>query len=333
MKLAATCAAAIGAALLFAVAAVLQQRSAELVPRGESLRPSLIFDLLRRPAWLAGLAAMLAGYGLEALALALGDVAVVAPLVVTELVFAVPISAKVGGRRIGVREWSGLVAVAAGVAAFLAAGAPAPGTSTPSSGTWLLAFLASAAGVAALLLLARRATASRRAGLLAAAAGICFAVLSVVTKSGVEVLARGGLGALLVRWQPWVVAALGLGGSLVAQSAYQAAPLASSLPIIDTTEPTLAVVLAVTVLGEHLALSPGRALFMACGALAAVVGVFVLGRSPLVLAVYTKPGGVGVPGSREQTQHSVVDAVARPTPGAPRAGLPSDRGSARVSGD
>jgi drug/metabolite transporter (DMT)-like permease len=90
MNLAGSVAAALGAACSFAIAAVLQQRATRTVPREDSMQIGLLLQLLRRPLWLVGVAAMLAGYGLQALALTLGPVALVQPIVVTKLAFALP---------------------------------------------------------------------------------------------------------------------------------------------------------------------------------------------------------------------------------------------------
>ena len=82
--------AALGAAVSFAFAAVLQQESTQSVSEDKSLSLGLITELLHRQKWLAGGACLLAGFGLQALALAYGPVAVVQPIVVTELAFAIP---------------------------------------------------------------------------------------------------------------------------------------------------------------------------------------------------------------------------------------------------
>ncbi|MCU1494933.1 MAG: Integral rane protein [Acidimicrobiaceae bacterium] len=278
--------AALGAAVLFAVSAVLQQRSARQAPDSESLRPELLVHLVRRRTWVAGVGAMLAAYVLETVALALGDVAVVEPLVATELVFAVPFAVRAQGKTPGRREWAGIVAVVAGVSGFLLGASPSGGTSEPAIDHWLLGMLPSAAAVAVLIFLAQGPATPRRAGLLAGASGVSFGLLSLVTKSAVGLVESGGLVALATSWQPELLCILGIGGFLIAQSAYQAAPLANSLPIIDATEPIVAVLLGATVLEEHISLRPGSLALEICGALAMVSGVFLLGRSPLVLAVY-----------------------------------------------
>ena len=64
---------------LYALSTSLQAREARREPRTSALRASLIGKLLRLPLWLAGTAAGLAAWPLQALALSLASVAVVQP--------------------------------------------------------------------------------------------------------------------------------------------------------------------------------------------------------------------------------------------------------------
>ena len=89
-------------------------------------------------------------------------------------------------------------------------------------------------------------------------------------------------------WQPYASAVLGLAGFTVAESAYQAAPLAVSLPIIDSVEPTCAVVFSVLAFHQSLSLDPTSLALESFGALVALLGIFLLGRSPLVLCIYER---------------------------------------------
>lgn len=286
MRLAGACAVALLAAIVFACSAVLQQRSARAVPKEKSLTLGLFAALWSNRCWLAGVGAMLAAYGLQVLALALGPVALVEPLVATELVFAVPVAVRLAGQRPGAREWAGMVMGAGGVGAFLVGADPARGLGHATSTHWLIGALPWAMAVVALLAGARGPETPRRAGLLAAAAGVTFGLFSLVTKAALGQFAHHGLAGVSTSWEPEALVVLGLGGFLIGQSAYQAAPLASSLPIMDATEPISAVLLAAYVLHEHLSLSPSSLTLEAAGAVAAVIGIFLLGRSPLVHALY-----------------------------------------------
>lgn len=297
------------AAIVFACSAVLQQRSARAVPEEKSLTLGLLAALWSNRSWLAGVGAMLAAYGLQVLALALGPVALVEPLVATELVFAVPVAVRLAGQRPGAREWAGMVMAAGGVAAFLVGAGPGRGLDRASSTHWLVGALPWAVAVVVLLAGARGPETPRRAGLLAGAAGVTFGLFSLVTKAALDQFAHHGLAGVGTSWEPEVLAVLGLGGFLIGQSAYQAAPLASSLPIMDAVEPISAVLLAAYVLGEHLRLSPVSLALEALGAIGALVGIFLLGRSPLVLALYAS--------SEREKQRRAKRRAAKQTPTRP----------------
>jgi len=80
--------AALGAAGSFGVAAALQHRQAQLAPKSADLSFRLLARLAGRPLWLAGIALAALAYGLQALALAFGPLSLVAPIVATDLLFA-----------------------------------------------------------------------------------------------------------------------------------------------------------------------------------------------------------------------------------------------------
>jgi hypothetical protein len=167
--------AAPAAAASFGVAGALQHRQARLTPEVGGVR--LLARLAARPLWLAGIALASIAYGLQALALAFGPLALVAPIVATDLLFALPVAAR-WSRPLRAREWLGCVLAAGGVAAFLAAAPPSPGRSGAPARDWLVAFavvgLACAAGavaaIAGIVLLGRYAgtpvvrTAAKQAG-------------------------------------------------------------------------------------------------------------------------------------------------------------------------
>lgn len=277
--------AALTAAFSFALAALFQQRAARKESAELSLRPSLLISLVRRPLWLAGVLALVLGYGFQALALALGPVALVQPMITTELVFAVPVAGLLSTNRPGWREWSGVLLVTGGISLFLTVAQPAAGTSNAGIVLWFLVIGAAAAAVALALDIARGAGPRRRAMSLAAAAGVTFALLAVLTKT-VTSLFQLGLGTMFTSWQTYGVIVVGILGLLFSQSAYQAGPLAFSMPVVAVVEPTVAVVIGSTILGEEVALSGAALALELLGAGIAASGVVLLATSPVVLELY-----------------------------------------------
>lgn len=308
------------AAASFAAAALIQQRATLAIPDRLALRPALLLALVRRPLWLAGAGAMLGGYLLQALALGFGPVALVQPIVATELAFAVPLSILTGHRRAGAREWAGTALTVGGVGAFLAAAAPSPGRADPGSLRWIVLLLPALTLMAAIATLAARRKGPVRAGLLGVDAAIAFGLLAVLTKTVAHLIGQGAP-SLFTRFEPYAIVGVGVLGLLCSQSAYQAAPLPSSLPFVVVVEPAIAVVLGTTLLDERIGLAGPAALVEAAGVLAVVAGVVLLTRSPLVRSIYehdaawatTTDGG----GSEERGGSDHLAAVRGPSDGAP----------------
>ena len=285
MNLAGTVVAALGAACSFAIAAVLQQLAARTVPREDSMQLRLLFQLARRPLWLIGVAAMLAGYGLQALALSLGPVALVQPIVVTELAFAIPIAMWFDKKQPGAREWLGLGGVVLGVSTFLLAAKPAPGSADPSFSVWLYVLVPTGSLVALTIFAAARSIGPKRSVLLGAAAGLCFGVIAVLTKATTFLLSQG-VNVALRQWEPYVLIGVGILALVCSQSAYQSGPIAYSMPMHDLLEPTVAVVIGITALNERIPLDPTSLVIIGIGAVMACAGIVILSRSPVVHGEY-----------------------------------------------
>jgi drug/metabolite transporter (DMT)-like permease len=277
--------AALGAAISFAAAAVLQQESTQTVSDKKSLSIGLLVDLLHRPKWLLGGVCLLTGFGLQATALAFGPVALVQPIVVLELAFAIPFGILRRHRRAGSREWAGILCVMTGISIFLLAASPTNGIQEPAPRDWL----ASLVPVGVVAALAVSAGAARkgpsRAMFLGAAAGLLFGVLSVLTKAVTHLLSAD-LSKAFVTWQVYAAIGVGITALIVSQSAYQAGPLAYSMPLVGVLEPLIAVVIGDTVLGEQVQLSAGMFALEIVAAGVACIGILLLTTSQTVLSIY-----------------------------------------------
>ena len=271
-------AAGLAAACSFGTGVALQYRQAQLAPATRRAPARLLAHLARQRLWLAGIALAAAAYGLQALALAFAPLALVAPVVATDLLFALPLAARWARRPMRARDWAGCILTGGGVAAFLATAPPSEGRADAPAGNWALAFAAVALLAAAAITAAQRSRGPSRASLLALAGGTVFGLTAALTLSVTRLLATDGPGHILGHWQPWALLALGTAGLLLSACTFQAGALSASLPVIDTAEPVSAVLLGTLVFGERLATSPaGLALQLAAAALAAA-GIAVLGR-------------------------------------------------------
>lgn len=280
--------AALLAASTFATSAVLQQRAAREAPEKESLSWRLIVDLLHRKVWLEGMGMVVLGYVLQAVAFGFAPIAVVEPIVGVEIVLALPLAAHARRRRLGRREWTGAALVVAGVAAFLALSQPSGGNPEPGFARWAQAAIPAFVVTCGALVASRLAPKSARAPLMGMAAGVAFGLVALVTQSAVTLLGNGGIAGLFESWQVYAIAVLGPLAFTVGQSAYQAGPLAMSLPVIDSLEPTSAVVFAAVAFGQHIAVATLNLAGEFAGAASAIAGIVLLARSPLVLAVYAQ---------------------------------------------
>jgi len=141
-------------------------------------------------------------------------------------------------------------------------------------------------GVAALCVLAGAARRGpTRAMFLGSAAGLAFGVLSVLTKAVTHLLSRD-LARAFVTWQVYVAIAVGIVALTVSQSAYQAGPLAYSMPFIGVLEPLVAVVIGDIVLGEAVTLSRTEFMLELAAAGVACLGIVLLTTSQTVLSIY-----------------------------------------------
>lgn len=271
---------ALGAALLYAVTSVLQQSAAATVAHERSLRPGLLLALLRRPRWLLGNLAEVGAVTLQFLALRRGSLVVVQALLVSGLLFALPLGAALHRRRLSRTDWLGAVAVVAGLAVFVSVAHPSAGRA-PSGVAWVIVLTLGLGVVAALIARSPREPGAARATYLGAACGALYGVNAGLVKATGHLLDRGALHALQA-WEPYAVVILGATGFLLAQSAFQAGPLGASLPAITAADPIVASLVAVLAFHEHVA-GGAPAVALQIGAAAAIVaGVWVLARSPLV---------------------------------------------------
>lgn len=272
---------ALAASLCYAVAVVLQQRTARDAAPEAALRPRLLTELAQRPLWLVGVAANVAGYGLRFLALSRGSLVLVQPLLVCGLLFALPLAAAGAGRRLDRQEWASGAAIVAGLATFLVAAGPTRGSATASPGDWAALGALVALSLALAWISVRRVGPARAVVALAASAGMLFAVAAALTKLTAGAL-RLGVGHVVASPAPYAMVAVGVAGMLVVQTAFQAGPLGVSLPVLTVVEPLASIGIGHILLGEHVSPSPAGVVVEVVGLAVMTLGVFTATASPLL---------------------------------------------------
>lgn len=278
-----TVALALGAALFLAVGFVVQQREASHEPPDERLSFVLLIKLAQRPVWLGGVATMAVGQVLGAIALKAGNLALVEPVIATNLLFALPLAAIWSRSRLGVREWVGGLLLIGGLATFIAAGDPRRHGSEVVWTHWIMAGAVVALLAGVLVMVSRSKAPYQQATLLASAAGLLYGLQDALTERTMGALDHGVL-AMLSSWPAYVLLGVAVIAMLLSQSAFEEAPLSASLPASTAIEPIAAVAFGVGLYHEHLDTSPLALALEIAGLAVAVVGVFLVAGSPIVSA-------------------------------------------------
>ena len=267
----------LAAALCFAASSVLQQREARAAPPETAMRPGLVAHLVKQPLWLLGNLCGIAGFALQLLALRTGSLALVQPLLVVGLVFALAGGAALDQHRLTRRQWLWTTLTMGGLVLFLVASRPGHGHPRGSLGGWLLLGLAAAVVVAALTYVAR-VRPQWRALTLGLAAGVVFGVIAALAERSAHLLNHGLL-QTLAAWPPYALGVCAVLGLHLTQSAFQAGDIKWSLPALTVVEPLVAICIGQLLFGEHIALDGLSVFAEAVGLLLMAVGVFSLSRS------------------------------------------------------
>lgn len=240
---------ALVAALLFALGTVLQQR-AGLDEGTEGSTSGLLVRMARRPVWVAGIAADALGFVAQAAALTIGRLAVVQPLLVSAVVFALPLGAKLTGQRIRRIDIAAALLVVVSLVLFLTVANPSGGRDDAPLGEWLIAGGVIAALCLPLALLSRlRISPGRRAALLGTAAGLLFALSAALTKAVTDRL-DDGLLDLVTNWRLYALIVVGYISMTFNQLALSTGSLAPAAATSMAFDPIASVVLGVTLLQE-----------------------------------------------------------------------------------
>ena len=266
---------ALGAAVVFAVAAVAQQQEAAGVDgRGSGF----VSGLLRSPRWWAATVGDGCGYLLQAAALGVGSILVVQPILITSLLFSLPLSARWNGRPIRRRDlgWAGLVAGA--LAVFLLVGDPGGGRNVNSFGHWVPSLIAGAVVTFLSLTVALTGNDRARSIGLAIVAGTMFGFASAFTKTAMFQLGEG-IGPLLRSWETYAVVGTGAIGLLCQQLAFQAGSLEISFPAAIVLDPVVSVAVGIAALDERIHANGIQWLLIALSGAAMISGTVALARA------------------------------------------------------
>jgi drug/metabolite transporter (DMT)-like permease len=272
---------ALGAALANALTSVLQRMGVEDAPAAARLRLSLITHALRRGIWLLGFVLMALSFVMQATALHFGRLAEVQPILTTELLFLVLILATWFRYRVGIREWTGVFAAAAGLAGFLEFASPTGGKLVPTGWGWLLIGLASGAGMAISVYFALRGPRWWRAAMFGTAAAIGYAFTAALTKVVTNYIAADWV-SMFRHWETYGLAVTGLLAVFLTQNAYHAGPIAASQSTLVLVDPLASILIGVGLFGDNLRTTGIWGPLEALSLLVMFSGAVWVAQSPLV---------------------------------------------------
>jgi drug/metabolite transporter (DMT)-like permease len=258
---------------------VLTQHSASVAAPKREKGWHLVGYLFRQPVWLLGWIAAVGGFAFQAVALHFGQLSVVQPVLVTELVFVLVL------RRVWIRQdvagpaWAAVLVVCVALAVFLTVAEPTGGHPMPERAQWLSAVLAFGGAIAVLAVLGMRGSPARRAAVYAVAAALAWALMATFLKTATETLATRGIGGMLTRWPVYALAAAAVTGTLLEQSALHVGPLSVSQPLLVIVNPLTSIALSIWLFDERFTDSPAKIAIALLAFAGMAVGVTVLSRT------------------------------------------------------
>ncbi|GAA3568880.1 hypothetical protein GCM10022197_26430 [Microlunatus spumicola] len=267
--------AAFAAAFSFALGSALQQRVAGGTTPDEESHGSFFVRIARHPSWLAGLGLSALAFALHAFALSRGDLALVQPIIVSGIVFAVVIRSALERRFPAARTLVWLVITWAGLALFLAVRPPTADQAPRNGLGAVLVVVGVVLALAGMAVASRTKTPQLRGAVLAGVAGLLFGLVAGLVKL---VLARFGDGftAVLGSWSLWALVVTGVWAVLLNQRAYQATRLSVTTPILNVVEVAVAIGFGLLVLGEDPGQSPAIVAGEVAGLALVITGVIKL---------------------------------------------------------
>ena len=135
MEWAAHHAVAIGSALLAAffaaVGIVVRQRAIQTEAASRDDTSAIVTSWVRQPTWWAGTLGAVFGYVFQAIALAHGSLLLVQPLLVSALLFVLPLGARFSKQHVSRADWGWALLLTAALTVFVLIGQPREGHYRP----------------------------------------------------------------------------------------------------------------------------------------------------------------------------------------------------------
>ena len=266
---------ALVAAFLFALAAALQQKGALNLPELSLRSPASFARLAGQTMWLLGTVALLVGYVFQAAALDRGRLAIIQPLLVMTIVFALPLGYLLTSQHVGRTELIGAAVIVLGLALFAWYGDPAGGKENAPGSEWAVAIAGLGAVCVVLLMFGGRGSLSLKAGVYGTVAGILFGLSAALTKPTLDFL-HAGIDELLTHWEPYALAVAGVLGFVLQQISLGTGKLAPSVATVSVANPIVGILLGIVLFDERLSRPAWHVVAACIGLGLALVGAVLI---------------------------------------------------------
>jgi drug/metabolite transporter (DMT)-like permease len=239
----------------------------------------LVWYLVKNPLWLIGWIALLGAFVFQAVALHNGQISIVQPLLITELVFSLVLRQVWIRQRVPAAAWLSAAFTCVSVAVFIGEAEPHGGVGQPSAGAWISSIVGCGVVAGALALLSLTGPPGRRAALLAASSATVWAIEAAFIKSMTDVLTGQGLGDLFSHWPVYAVAVGGVSGVLLQQAALHVGPLRMSQPFLVIVDPLISIILSIYLFRERFSQGAGDLAIAVIAFVALGAGVVLMTRT------------------------------------------------------
>jgi hypothetical protein len=277
--------AAVVASIAFGASDVVEQRATHTVAKRGLLDPRLFLDLFASRVWRVGITLDISASVLQAVALHFGQLSLVQPILVCDLLFAALISAAVARRRPDRVMAAGILCCTGGLALFQAVARPAGDKVTVSPSVMLPLGAGLAVAVAICPVVARFSPKNGLPLATAFACGAVFGVTAFLLKEITQTIGHG-FSDPSQQWALYAFIILEPIGFLLNQNAFQESTLiAPVLAIRTVTDPLVAIGIGLVFLNERIASGPADIAAEVVGLAIMSVGVYALAhRSPQLAA-------------------------------------------------
>lgn len=269
-------------AVMYSLSYVLQHKGTQASIGEHAGADAGVGKLLRNPIWIIGVVLFGLSFLLHMAALAFGSVAVVQPLIVTELIFIPPLAALISKARVGARDWVAIIVLAAALGGFLVIAAPTEGKPTASVGDWVVAIAAMLVVAGLLMFLgSRQRNIVAKAAIIGSGVGIYNALLAISAKGMFGLLPTAGLWANPLTYLTVIVTVCAIATTAYA---FRSGPITASSPAMISINPIVATIVAMWLFQVEINHTPLDVIGIAVCVAAVNVGIFALSRSRSVHA-------------------------------------------------